>query len=142
MIANKNRVPFFLVRFFQMLFWCGCFCEVLFCRCDFVHMFVSSHGRTNNAFFDMQFWCFVSLAWLLYEILSILIFFFFFIFSLNLIHRSTKTWHLAVCPCHVTDAFKSKSTLYCCLNVKELLAQSRCKIWSLSHCNWTRTQNH
>ena len=82
MITNKNRAPFCRVRFFQMLFWCGCFCEVLSCRRDFVHMFVSSHGRTNNAFFDMQFWCFVSLAWLLYEVLSILIF---FIFSLNLI---------------------------------------------------------
>ena len=75
----------------------------------------------------------------LYEVLSILIF---CIFSLNLIRRYTKPWHLAVCSCHVTDAFKCKSTLYCCLNVKELLAQSRCKIWSLSDCNWTWTQNH
>ena len=31
---------------------------------------------------------------------------------------------------------------YSCLNVKELLAQSRCKIWSLSDNNWTWTQNH
>ena len=31
---------------------------------------------------------------------------------------------------------------YSCLNVKELLAQSRCRISSLSDCNWTRTQNH
>ena len=29
-----------------------------------------------------------------------------------------------------------------CLNVKELLAQSRRQIWSLSDCNWTRTHNH
>ena len=29
-----------------------------------------------------------------------------------------------------------------CLNVKELLARSRCKIWRLSDCIWTRTQNH
>ena len=138
-MTNKNRVPFCRMGFFQMLFWCGCFCEVLFCRRDFVHMFVSSRGRTNNAFFDMQFWYFISLAWLLYEVLLILTF---FIFSLNLIRRYTKPWHLAVCSCHVMDAFKSKSTLYCCLNVKELLAQSRCKIWSLSDCNWTRTQDH
>ena len=81
-MTNKNRVPFCCVPFCQMFFWYGCFCEVLFCWRDFVHMFVSSHGRTNNAFFVMQFWCFVSLAWLLYEVLSILIF---FIFSLNLI---------------------------------------------------------
>ena len=42
----------------------------------------------------------------------------------------------------ITYAFQSESTLYSCLNVKELLAQSRCKIWSLSDCNWTRTHNH
>ena len=29
-----------------------------------------------------------------------------------------------------------------CLNVKELLARSRCEAWSLSDCNWTRTHNH
>ena len=50
--------------------------------------------------------------------------------------------HGSVCSCHVTWAFQSESTLYSWLNVKELLTQSRCKIWSLSDCNWTRTQNH
>ena len=49
---------------------------------------------------------------------------------------------LAVCPCHVTYAFQSESTLYSCLNVKELLAQSRHEIWRWSDCNWKRTQNH
>ena len=38
--------------------------------------------------------------------------------------------------------FQSESTLYSCLNVKELLAWSRCEIWNLSNCNCTRTQNH
>ena len=38
--------------------------------------------------------------------------------------------------------FQSESTLYSCLNVKELLARSRRKIWNLSDRNWTRTQNH
>ena len=33
-----------------------------------------------------------------------------------------------VCSCHVTYAFQSESTLYSCLNVKELLARSRRKI--------------
>ena len=47
-----------------------------------------------------------------------------------------------LCSYHVMYAFQSESTLYSCLNVKELLAQSRCKIWSLSDCNWTRTHNH
>ena len=54
-----------------------------------------------------------------------------------------STVHLAVCFCRVTYAFKSVSTLYNCLNVKEqLLAKSRREIWSLSECNWTRTHNH
>ena len=50
--------------------------------------------------------------------------------------------HLTVCSCHVTYAFQSESTLYICLNVKELLARSRREIWSLSDCNWTRTHNY
>ena len=43
---------------------------------------------------------------------------------------------------HVKYGFQSESTLYSCLDVKELLAQSRHEIWSLSDCNWTRTHNH
>ena len=43
---------------------------------------------------------------------------------------------------HVMYAFQSESTLYSYLNVKKLLALSRREIWSLSDCNWTRTQNH
>ena len=54
----------------------------------------------------------------------------------------TNILKLIVCSCHVTYAFQSESTLYSCLNVKELLARSRYDIWSLSDCNWTRTQNH
>ena len=49
---------------------------------------------------------------------------------------------MTVCSCHVTYAVQSESTLYSCLNVKELFARSRREIWSLSDCNWTRTQNH
>ena len=49
---------------------------------------------------------------------------------------------MTVCSCHVIYALQSESTLYSCLNVKELLAQSRCKIWSLSDCRWTWTHNH
>ena len=49
---------------------------------------------------------------------------------------------MTVCSCHVTYAFQSESSLYICLNVKELLAPSRREIWSLSDCNWTRTHNH
>ena len=33
-----------------------------------------------------------------------------------------------ICSYHVTYAFQSESTLYSCLNVKELLARSRCEI--------------
>ena len=49
---------------------------------------------------------------------------------------------MTVCSCHLTYAFQSETTLYSCLNVKELFAQSKCEIWSLSECNWTRNQNH
>ena len=35
---------------------------------------------------------------------------------------------MTVCSCHVAYTFQSESTLYICLNVKELLARSRCKI--------------
>ena len=52
------------------------------------------------------------------------------------------TLFLTVCYCHVTYAFQSEFTLHSCLNVKKLLARSKPKIWSLSDCNWTRTQNH
>ena len=38
---------------------------------------------------------------------------------------------LTVCSCHVTYAFQSEST-FSCLNIKELLAQKRCKICSLA----------
>ena len=47
---------------------------------------------------------------------------------------------LTVCSYHVTYMFRCESTLYSCLNVKDLLAQNRCKIWSLSDSDWT--QNH
>ena len=52
------------------------------------------------------------------------------------------TVHLTVCSCRVVYVFQSESMLYSCLNVKELLARRRREIWSLSNCNWTRTQNH
>ena len=56
--------------------------------------------------------------------------------------RIARKSFMAVCSCHVTYAFQSESTLYSCLNVKELLTRSRGEIWSLSDCNWTRAQNH
>ena len=43
---------------------------------------------------------------------------------------------------HVTYAFQSESTLYSCLNIKELLAQNRRGISSLSDSNRIRTHNH
>ena len=56
--------------------------------------------------------------------------------------RIRSIWSMIVCSFHITYAFHSESTLYSCLNVKELLAWNRRKIWSLSDCNWTRTHNH
>ena len=47
-----------------------------------------------------------------------------------------------VCYYHVTYVFQSESTLYGCLNVKEVFAWNRHNIWSLSDINGIRTQNH
>ena len=57
-------------------------------------------------------------------------------------YSAMRSITLTVCSCHVTYPFQDESTLYNCMNVKELLARSRRKIWSLSGCKWTRTQNH
>ena len=61
---------------------------------------------------------------------------------IELIRKSKQTNNMTVCSCHVTYVFQIESTLYSCLNVKQLLARSRREIWSLSDCNWSRTQNH
>ena len=49
--------------------------------------------------------------------------------------------HLTVCYYHVERAFQSESTLYSSLNLKELPAQNKCDIWSLSDSNGIRTYN-
>ena len=49
---------------------------------------------------------------------------------------------MTVCSYHVKYKFQSDSTLYSCLNVKDLLARNRRDIWSLSDCSGTRTQNN
>ena len=43
---------------------------------------------------------------------------------------------------HVTFAFQSESSLYSCLNVKELLAGNRCDSWHLNDSNGIQTHNH
>ena len=48
--------------------------------------------------------------------------------------------HLTLCSNHVT--YTSESTLHGCFNVKELLDQNRCEIWSLSECSCTRTNSN
>ena len=65
-------------------------------------------------------------------------------FSIILIYTflTRALFLLTVCSCHVTYAFQNESTLYICLNVKELLVRNRRDIWSLSDCNGTRTHNH
>ena len=50
--------------------------------------------------------------------------------------------HLTLCSFHVTYTLQIKSTLYICLNVKEILSRKRRHIWSLSDCNGTRFHNH
>ena len=49
---------------------------------------------------------------------------------------------LIICSIHVTYAFESESTLHNCLNVKELLAQTRRDILRFSDNNGIRTHNH
>ena len=49
--------------------------------------------------------------------------------NVTLTKKSYETFYnLTVCSCHVTYAFESASTIYSCLNVKELLARSRREI--------------
>ena len=50
--------------------------------------------------------------------------------------------YFTLCFYHVMYALKSESTLYSCVNVKELLAWNRCNIWSLSDSNGIRTHKH
>ena len=56
--------------------------------------------------------------------------------------KRRKWLFFVVCFYHVTYVFQSESTLYSCLNVKELLAGNRRDIWNLSGCNGTRTHKH
>ena len=48
----------------------------------------------------------------------------------------------SVCNYHVTYTFQSESTLYSCLNLKELLARKRRDDWSLSDTTGIWTHNH
>ena len=42
--------------------------------------------------------------------------------------KKAKLCYMDLCSCHVTYAFQSESTIYTCLNVKDLLARSRREI--------------
>ena len=65
---------------------------------------------------------------------------FFPILHLCLFWMWNKT--LTVCSYYITYAFQSESTLYSCLNIKELLARSMREISSLWDYNGTQTHNH
>ena len=54
----------------------------------------------------------------------------------NINSFTQENLYLTVCSYHVTYTFQSESTLFSCLNVKELLARNRRDIWSLSDCKW------
>ena len=66
----------------------------------------------------------------------------------RLVNDWTVLWEIicmvnsTICSDHVTFKFQSESTLYSCLNVKELLAWNRCDIWSLSYFSavWSLNQ--
>ena len=49
--------------------------------------------------------------------------------------------HLTECYYHATYAFQSESTLYSCLNFKELSTRNWCSSWSFSGSNRIRTHN-
>ena len=44
--------------------------------------------------------------------------------------------------CHVNYVFQSETTLCRCLNIKEILAQKRLDIGSLSDYKWARTHSN
>ena len=52
------------------------------------------------------------------------------------------TLHVNVSFYRVTYTFQRESTLYNCLNFKELLVRNKRNIWSLNDCKETRTHNH
>ena len=54
------------------------------------------------------------------------------------VDQNAKFNCLTVCSYHVTYVFWSASTLYSCLNVKELLARNRRDIWTLRDYNGIR----
>ena len=59
-----------------------------------------------------------------------------YFFSLQHLPRNTKILKILIVWSRVNPHSKS------CLNIKELLAQNRRNIWSLSDCNGTQTHNH
>ena len=64
-----------------------------------------------------------------------------FLFSSQ--HRfQFSVFFYAICFNCMHLSFQHESALYSCLNVKELLAWNRRKIWSWNDCNYTRTYNH
>ena len=62
--------------------------------------------------------------------------------ELSYLVKRNPAVHLTVCSYHVTDLFKNASTIYNCLNVKELVPQNKYGIWSLGDWNGTWTHNH
>ena len=59
--------------------------------------------------------------------------------TLNIINSINNSLYVLIMS-HI--AFKSESTLYSCLSVKELLTRNRREISSLSDCNGIRNHNH
>ena len=53
-----------------------------------------------------------------------------------------RNYHKVFLSKNIEDSFQSESTLYSCLNVKEIFPRTGCGIQFLSDSNWTRTHNH
>ena len=62
--------------------------------------------------------------------------------AISNVNLLSTTYYLTVFFYQVTYAFQSESTLYSCLNVKEILTRNRRDIWSLSDCSGTQTHKH
>ena len=99
-------------------FWLGYFSDS-FCNIDTHHLLICcvTNAFTAAKFFLTIFSCFYK-HWTWLRRISL-----------------TKYYY------HVTCQYQNESTLYSCLNVKELLARNRPHIWSLSDNNGIRTHN-
>ena len=116
---------------------------LIFLRKDFAHTKTQVKSKQNNfsslrSFYAPKllpllffFVCLILFCWLVLVLFA-------FLYTRNILVKKINWFEiivitsftilLTVYSCHVTHAFQSESTLYSCLNVKELLARNRREI--------------